>query len=115
MRPKTCEIERESHTMEAIVRGYHVYKETLCAAEVIDHLLRDQLIDRAIMMARPPANRSYLGCKNLRVGIYFAGLILAVCQPTAKIGPRKNFPLYSIAWPTSELFLIWKLKFPELN
>ena len=57
--------------MEAIVCVYHIYKEIWCAAEVIDHLLRDQLIDRAITMAMPPANRAYLGCENLHVGIYF--------------------------------------------
>ena len=89
---------RELHTMEAIVSVYHVYKEIWCAAKVIDHLLRDQLIDRAITMAMPPANHAYLGCENLHVGIYFTSLIFVVCQSTvktAKIGPHKNFLLYS--------------------
>ena len=101
--------------MEAIVCGYHVYKETWCATEVIDHLLRDQMIDRAITMAMPPASGSYLGRKNLRVGIYFTGLIFMVCQSTGKIRPRKNFLQYGIVWPTSELFLIWQFKLPVLN
>ena len=79
MRPQSCEMPRESHTMEPIVRGYHVYKEVWCAAEVIDHLLRDQMIARTITMATPPANRAHLSRENLRVGIYFAGLIFSVC------------------------------------
>ena len=85
--------------MEAIVCGYHVYKEIWCAAEVIDHLFRDQLINQAIMMATPSANHTYLGRKKVCVGICFAGLIFAVCQSTtktAKIGPHQNFTLYSI-------------------
>ena len=99
MQLKTCEMARELHMMEAIVRVYHVYKEIWCVAEVIDNLLRDQLINRAITMAMPPANHAYLGCKNLHVGIYFTSLIFAVCQSTAKtakIGPYKNFPLYTV-------------------
>ena len=82
---------------EAIVCVYHIYKEIWYAAEVIDHLLRDQLTDQAITMAMPPANRAYLDSENLSVGIYFASLIFAVCQSTvktAKIGPSKNFQLY---------------------
>ena len=97
MRPKACQMARESHTMEAIVRGYHTYKEIWCAAEVRDRLLKDQLIDQAITMAKPPGNCTYLGHKNLRVDIYFMGLIFAVCQSTpktVKIGPHGNFPLH---------------------
>ena len=45
-------------------------------------------------MAMPPANCVCGGRKNLHVGFYFAGLILAVCQSTAKIGPHENFLLY---------------------
>ena len=80
MQPKACEMARELHMMEATVRVYHIYKEVWYAAEVIDHLLRYQLINRAITMAMPPVNRAYLGHDNLRVGIYFSSLIFAVCQ-----------------------------------
>ena len=90
---------RESHTMEAIiVYGYQVYKEIWWTSEVIDHLLRGQLINRAIMMTTSPANHTYLGRENLRAGIYFKGFIFMVYQSTTKItkiGPCKNFPLYS--------------------
>ena len=58
MQPKTCEMARELHTIEAIVCVYHVYNKIWCAAEVIDHLLRGQLIDQTITMAMPPANRA---------------------------------------------------------
>ena len=37
-----------------------IYKEIWYAAEVIDHLLRNQQIDRAITMAMPPANHAYV-------------------------------------------------------
>ena len=57
----------ESHTIEAMVRGYHVYEEIWCE---VDHQLRDQLIDRTIMTVMPPANRMCVGCKNLLVGFY---------------------------------------------
>ena len=85
--------------MEATVCGYHVYKEIWCTAEVTDDLLRDQLIERAIMMAMLPANCTYLGCENLHADIYFVSLIFMVCQSTAKtakIGPYENFPLCGI-------------------
>ena len=45
-------------------------------------------------MALPPANRVGVSRDNLRVSFYFAGIILAVCQSTMKIGPHENFPLY---------------------
>ena len=45
LQPKTCEMARELLTMEAIVRVCHIYKEIWCVAKVIDHLLRDQLIN----------------------------------------------------------------------
>ena len=72
--------------MEAIVCVYHVYKEIWCAAEVVNHLLRDHLIDRAITMAMSPANRTYLGRENLCVSICYVSLhvILVVCQSTMK-------------------------------
>ena len=64
MRPKTYEMARESHTIKAIVRGYHVYKEIWRAAGVVDQLLRDRLINRAITIATLPANRAYLSREN---------------------------------------------------
>ena len=84
MQPTACEMARELHTMEGTVCVYHVYKETWCAAAVLDHLLRDQLIDRVNTMAMPPVKCVYLGCEYLRVDIYLASLILAFCQSTAK-------------------------------
>ena len=86
----------ELHTMEAIVRVYHVYKEIWYAAEVIVHLLRDQLIDQAIIIAMPLANRTYLGRENLHVGIYLVSLIFTFAN---QLQNRENwtpqhFPLY---------------------
>ena len=80
--------------MEAIVRGYHVYKEIWCAAEVIDHLLRDLLIYQAIKMATPLANCAYLGRE-----IYVQPFILQVeflwfanqLRNVRKLDPAKIF------------------------
>ena len=46
--PNTCEMTHELHTLEAIICVYNIYEEIWYAAEVLDHPLRDQLIDRAI-------------------------------------------------------------------
>ena len=98
MHPKTCEMEHELHTMKAIVHCYHVYKEIWCAAEVIDHLLRDQLINQAITLAMPLANCAYLGHENLRAGIYFTTLISRFANQPQKLRKldTENFLLYSI-------------------
>ena len=77
---KTCQMTLESHMMEAIVCGYNIFKEISCAAEVIDHLLRDQLITRAITMAMARSCQSCilgsqeLACRLLFCGFNFRGL-----------------------------------------
>ena len=99
-RPKASEMARESLTIEATIRGYHVYKEIWCA-DVGEELscmrevenYRDPFavmvvrsVDRSIhqSMAMPPANCVWGSHENLCVGFYFAGLILVVCQSTSK-------------------------------
>ena len=115
--PKSFEMARESLTIEAMNRGYHVYKEIWCA-DVEEELSCVREVEnycdpfavavvRSInwsihwSMATSPANHVCGGHENLHVGFYFADLILVVCQSTAKIGPIK-FPAiwYYTEWRT---------------
>ena len=90
---------QESHMIEAMVRGYHVYKEVWCAAigEELSCVREVENYRDPFTMATPPANRARAGRENLRLGFYFADLIFVVCQSTAKtakIGSLENIRLY---------------------
>ena len=87
------EMARESHTIEAMVHGYHVYKEMWCAAvgEVLP------CVRESGERWPCPSQSRIRSHENLRIGFYFVGLIFVVYQSTvktAKTGPLENFPLY---------------------
>ena len=78
--------------IEAMISGYHVYKEVWCA-EV--SCVREVNYRDPFMMATPllfaRARR-----ENVRLGFYSADLIFVVCRSTAKMESLENFRLYGI-------------------